>query len=308
MFIVLVNRNAGWVRAQHLDRLLISLRRILREDGQVIVTSHAGEVDEALARLEARDVTALVPVGGDGTLSSVLTSACARWGAEQLPILLPLRAGTMNMVALDLRRGRREAPLATLERVVRAHRAGLPPVLSERALLRSDAGHAGFTIGLGIPNRFLAHYYEKGGGFRRALGTLLEYSGSVLLRGELARALFKPLAVTLTLDDQPARSQTLSLLMAVTVDTVPLGFQIGITPQAGGMTLIFGSPDPVRLVASLPLIHRGYLPPSVGLRRVTCRQLILEFAQPQAWQLDGDIMPATQRLVLDTSAKVKMLV
>jgi len=308
MFIVLVNRNAGWTRGQDLGRLLARLERVIGADGRVIVTRHPDEVDDALAGLAAADVTALVPVGGDGTLARVLTAACARWGADALPAELPLRAGTMNMVALDARQGRREAPLDTLARVVRAHRSGRTPSLTERALLRSDCGRAGFVAGLGMPTRFLRHYDARGGGFRQALSTLFQYSGSALVRGGLAQALFEPLAATLTVDDGPARALSPSLLLAMTVDTLPLGFRVGQATASAGMTLVQGRPDPVRLVASLPLIHRGYLPASVGVERLTCLRLTLDFAEPQPWQLDGDILPATRRLALDASARVRLLV
>lgn len=308
MFIVLVNRNAGWTRDQRLDRLLARLQRSLGADGQVLATGHAGEVRAALAKLDPARITALVPVGGDGTLSGVLTAACACWGADALPPMLPLRAGTMNMVALDVRQGRREAPLDTLARVLRAHRAGRAPCFTERALLQSGCGRAGFVAGLGMPTRFLAHYDARGGGFRQALASILRYSGSVALRGELARELFAPVDVTLTVDDGPARTLPLSLLLAMSVDTLPLGFRVGTATAQAGMTLLHGQPDPVRLIASLPLIHRGHLPAALGVERLTCRRLALDFAQPQPWQLDGDILPATTRLTLDAGARVRLLV
>ncbi|MEL0028378.1 MAG: hypothetical protein VW625_06925, partial [Perlucidibaca sp.] len=191
---------------------------------------------------------------------------------------------------------------------VRAHRGGRAPSFTERALLRSDCGRAGFVAGLGIPTRFLAHYDERGGGFRQALSSLLRHSGSALFRGELARALFEPLELTLSLDDGPARHLSQSLVLAMTVDMLPLGFRVGTAGAGTGMTLVHGNPDPVRLVASLPLIHRGHLPAAVGVRRQTCRRLILTFPRPQPWQLDGDILPATRQLTLDASARVRLLI
>lgn len=306
MFLVFINRHAGWIRRQPLDALLARLTRLLQADGRVIVTRHPDEVRDTLATLEAEDITALVPLGGDGTLSGVLTAACQRWGAEHLPAVLPLRAGTMNMVALDVRH-RRETPLDTLTRVVRAHRAGRPLDTCERALLQSSTGHTGFVAGLGAPTRFLMHYDAHGGGFRQALDSLLQYSGSALFRGRLARELLAPLDATLTVDDAPPRSLPLSLLLAMSVDTLPLGFQVGQAARTGGMTLLLGEPDPVRLVLSLPLIHRGWLPGATGMTRLTCQRLTLDFAQPQPWQLDGDVLPPTRQLTLDARTRVRLL-
>ena len=108
--------------------------------------------------------------------------------------------------------------------------------------------------GLGMPTRFLAHYDARGGGFRQALFSLLQYSGSALRHGRLARALFEPVPVTLTVDDGPAHALSLSLLLATTVDTLPLGFRVGTATASAGMTLLHGTPDPMRLVASERLL------------------------------------------------------
>lgn len=306
MIIVLVNSNAGWVRRQSLRRLLSGLERILGADGQVHVTRHADDVGNILAGLDPADIRALVPVGGDGTLSATLAAACACWGGARLPPLLPVRAGTMNMVAAAVL-GRRESPLDTLARVLRGIRTGTGAAPVRKALLQAGSGQVGFVAGLGVPTRFLAHYYAHGGGHAQALASILRYSGSVLMHGALARALFEPVPVRLSVDGQPACDIGLSVLLAMTVDTLPLGFQVGLGDTGGGMTLLCGSPSPFHLVSSLPLLHRGYLPQRVGLRRSACRHLVLEFERPQPWQLDGELLPATPRLVLDCSAEVTLL-
>ncbi len=306
MIIVLVNGNAGWVRRQSLPRLLAALDRILGADGQVHVTRHADDVGRILAGIDPADIHALVPVGGDGTLSAALAAACACWGAERLPPVLPLRAGTMNMVAAAVL-GRRESPLHTLARVVRGLRAGTGAAPVRKPLLRADSGQVGFVAGLGVPTRFLAHYYAHGGGYVQALASILRYSGSILAHGPLARALFEPVPVRLGVDHQPAIDRELSVLLAMTVDTLPLGFQVGLGDAGNGMTLLRGSPSPVHLVSSLPLLHRGYLPARVGLGRSACRHLVLEFDRPQPWQLDGELLPATRRLVLDCSVEITLL-
>lgn len=306
MILVLVNGNAGWVRRQSLKRLLSEFDRVLGADGQVHVTCQADDVGNILAGIDPVDIRALVPVGGDGTLSATLAAACACWGAGRLPPVLPVRAGTMNMVAAAVL-GRREPPLDTLARVVRGLReeAGAEPV--RKPLLQADTGQVGFVAGFGVPTRFLAHYYDHGGGYAQALASILRYSASILRHGPLAKALFEPVPVRLSVDHQPARTLELSVLLAMTVDTLPLGFQVGLGDTGNGMTLLRGSPSPVHLVSSLPLLHRGYLPQRVGLSRSACRHLVLEFDRPQPWQLDGELLPATRRLVLDCSAQITLL-
>lgn len=306
MIIVLVNGNAGWVRRQSLPRLLASLERIMGADGQVHVTRHADDVGNILASLDPADIHALVPVGGDGTLSATLAAACACWGAERLPPVLPVRAGTMNMVAAAVL-GRREPPLDTLARVVRSLRDGTSAAPVRRPLLQVDSGHVGFVAGFGVPTRFLAHYYAHGGGYVQAVASILRYSASIVTHGPLARSLFEPVPVRLSVDHQSAIDLELSVLLAMTVDTLPLGFQVGLGDAGNCMTLLRGSPSPAHLVSSLPLLHRGYLPQRVGLSRSACRYLVLAFDRPQPWQLDGELLPATRRLVLDCSVEIMLL-
>lgn len=305
MFVVVINRHAGWVRRQSLERLTRALAARVGGDGCVVVTETLAALDAALAQIAPAQISALVPVGGDGTLSQVISRALALWGADALPPILPLCAGTMNMVARDLRA--HEAPIQTITRILHQYRAGQRLQHCRRALIQSNHGRAGFVAGLGVATRFLAEYDAAGGGMGQALRQLLRYSGAALTGDARAQALFEPMPLLLRQDQQPARAQSPSVILAMSVGTLPLGFRVG-SREANGLSLLIGQPNPARVAMSLPLLHRGYLPKSTGLARLHCTHLTLELAQPQPWQLDGDVLAAVTRLTLDARAQVKLLV
>lgn len=230
MLIILINGNAGWVRHQPKGYVQQTFSRLVGSAGQVIQTHCPEDVKNILTTLNPAHITALMPVGGDGTLSATLSSACACWGAEHLPPVLPVCAGTMNMVALAVL-GRREQPHVTLTRVLHALRSNKHLPCIQLGLLQTHTGHVGFAAGFGIPTRFLSYYYAHGGGHWQALKAILRYSGSVLSHGTLARELFETTSVRLTVDDAPTQHLQLSLLLAMTINTLPLGFQVGLDTQ-----------------------------------------------------------------------------
>jgi diacylglycerol kinase family enzyme len=307
MFIVLVNQQAGWVKRQSLVKIEKKLRTILGDCGKIVVTRQPSDVLTTLTSLELSEITALVPVGGDGTLSTVLTAACQCWSAQQLPAILPLCAGTMNMVAIDVR-GYSEKPFDTLKRIVNAYRVHHQLPKKRYAFLLSNTGRAGFIGGMGIPTRFLSHYYSSGEGIWAAANSIFQYSAAVFLDNAFSKKMFKPIKVRLSIDDAAAEVKEINVILGLTVNRLPLGFQIGTAKQGEGMSLIYGNANARSLIANLPLIYQGFLPAGVGATRVTCQRFSIELMEPQPWQSDGDILPATTTLSMDASWGVDLLV
>lgn len=305
MLIVLLNARAGHVRRHDPVALRDDYAALVGAAGQVHLTDSLEEVASLLAGLDPAAITALVPVGGDGTVAATLSAACACWGADRLPPLLPVAAGTMNMLARAVHGD--EPPRVTLARLVGHLRAGRTPSRMRLPLLRASTGETGFVAGLGIPTRFLEHYDARGGGNGQAVRSILAFSASTLVRGRLAEALFEPVSAMLSLDGAPPRAVRFSVLLAMTLQRLPLGFEIGLRDAGGAMTLLHGQPNPLALVAALPLLHRGWFPPTLDLTRQPCRRLSLTFERPCAWQLDGDIRPPVTRLELACATQVTLL-
>lgn len=302
MLLVIVNAYAGYVRRQGVERMLRQLQATVADRGHVVLTTDVGTLDDVLRSYDPDSLDALVPVGGDGTVSTVLSRAAAVWGMERLPPILTVFAGTMNMVA-HTAHGQVEGPVETLQRMLSK------PVgrwqHKRQTVIVTSSGRLGFAAGFGVPTRFLTYYYGLGGGNLAALRSIADHAFSVLRRGELARQLFAPLKVT-TQGLDGGEQQTLSIVLALTLGTLPLGFRID-TPEHGQMLVLSGNPKPYRLIASLPLIQRGVIPDVIGVKKQTAAQLSVEFAQPTTWQLDGDVQPAVRELSWDASQHVTLV-
>lgn len=270
---------------------------------KVVETASLNELPQALAELRAAGVTTLVPFGGDGTLSRVLSAALPVWG-ERLPDIVALRGGTMNMVASHLDMPREE-PARVLAGMLK--KPGNSQHKLRRAM-RSDRGDAGFSFGFGAPVRFLEQY--DSGGMRAAIRLIARAAMSLGKYDGLAAQLFEPLTVTWVGTREPIEQSRLRLFLAMTIDELPLGFKVA--PGAGEdtqhMHLIHGNVPPAFVVRNLHRFHAGKLVAGPNLSREQDTMLDFTFDQDTAWMMDGEIHAPVRRLRLELGPMVSFVV
>src|SRR5207245_7392951 len=100
-------------------------------DGAVRVTESLPAIQDVAREFRAQNTEVLAICGGDGSYHCTLTGFRAVYGDAPLPLLLPLRAGTINYVS-DAIGGRRGGPEQVLARVVRDYRRGRGYETNER--------------------------------------------------------------------------------------------------------------------------------------------------------------------------------
>ena len=83
------------------------LQTLLGEDGLVVATRNFDELDATLRRFREIGIDILAVCGGDGSFYHVVTRALTIWGDDKLPLLLPLRGGTINNLARTIGSRRR---------------------------------------------------------------------------------------------------------------------------------------------------------------------------------------------------------
>ncbi len=157
---VVVNPHAKGNRSESSDRER-RMADILGSDGTVRVTPTLDAVDQVAHEFVDRNVDILAICGGDGSDHCTLTAFHRVYAGRPLPLLLPLRAGTINYIA-DATAGRRGTPEQVLARVVRDYRRGHTHVTTERDVLRVTAGTSvelGFLLSFGTTVNFLRAYY-----------------------------------------------------------------------------------------------------------------------------------------------------
>src|SRR5439155_10265339 len=139
------NRIGGAERARR-------LAEIVGGDGAVRVTESLPAIQDVAREFRERGTEVLAICGGDGSYHCTLTGFRAVYGDAPLPLLLPLRAGTINYIS-DAIGGRRGRPEQALARVVRDYRRGRVYETTERDLLRVNGAEHGFVLSFGSAGR-----------------------------------------------------------------------------------------------------------------------------------------------------------
>lgn len=263
---------------------------------QVIETPTIDALMDAVRVLHAADIRLLVSVGGDGSLSRLLSVATRVWGGPRLPMILPAAAGSMNMVARQVGWGRRCVRAAAW--VAAQSRAAAPPRVHHVRTLVSGDGTVGLTAGFGAPVRFLASYGAGRPGTRRALAQLAHHAWAGALGRDAADRLLAPLRLRWG-EHAPTQPAVWSVGLIMRIDALPLRFRVA--PGAQGdtaMHLLSGAPTAGQLVRLLPRLFRGADLPAGALRRHRVGALHLAFDEPTSWMLDGEVYPPAAALRL----------
>jgi diacylglycerol kinase family enzyme len=199
---------------------------ILGTDGLVRVTATLEAVDEVAHEFVERGIDILAICGGDGSDHCTLTVFHRVYGGRPLPLLLPLRAGTINYIA-DATAGRRGTPEQVLARVLRDYRRGHTHVTTERDVLRVAAGaqtELGFLLSFGTTVNFLRAYYalEQQGPWpaTKLLGRVM---ASAVFGTHISRAVFQAVEADIECDDEPLPFRRFTFFFAATVDQIALG-------------------------------------------------------------------------------------
>ena len=288
---VVLNPNALGVRRQ--PALGDRLRRAVGGAGEVVVTRTPAEVAAAARRFAHEGVTIVAACGGDGTNLSTVTELVRAYGRDRLPIFAILRGGTVNTIARNLAiHGR---PDQILERLAAAARSGAVPTVGQDLL--EVNGLYGFLFASLMGARFLEAYY---GGLRPGVASAALLTArtvvSSFVQGRLARWLFSPADVTLTVDGETLPTEAYRLIVASVVPDVGMGFcvpwQAGRTPGrfhlvASGLSTTSMALQLHRVLAGRPLVGAPHLD------RLATR-VHLRFAAPETYTLDGDLFRATE--------------
>ncbi len=141
--LVIANPVAGRGRGEASARALAEHLRAAGCDVEVFMTARRGDARERAAAIDG-DVSAVVSVGGDGTLSEVLSGLRDR----AVPVA-QLALGTANVLAMDLHLPRDPAQLARVVLAGRVQRVDLARVGDRLCFLGASAGYdAGVVHGV----------------------------------------------------------------------------------------------------------------------------------------------------------------
>lgn len=296
------NRNGGAERVRR-------LAEVVGDDGVVRVTQSVQQIEEVAREFRDRGTEILAICGGDGSYHCTLTGFRAVYGDARLPMLLPLRAGTINYVANAIG-GRRGGPEQVLGRVVRDYRRGRTHETTERDLLRVNGVEYGFVLSFGTAVNYLRAYYamEKQGPWQAAR-LLSRLVVSALAGTHISRAVFQATTADIECDDLPLPFRQFTFFFAATVDRIALGFRpTYLATRKPGYFHVVGGPIPaLRLIRRVLRIYRGFPTGEPTLFDTLGRHLVIRFFRPEPYMIDGDILPPIERLEVDVPCRVTLI-
>lgn len=255
----------------------------------VEVSSGRSMLDAALARLAAQQIELLVIDGGDGTVREILTRA-PRHFPNAMPAIAILPSGKTNALALDL-----GAPRGwTLQQALASAEAGRRTRRSPIEVLRAGEAEPfvrGFLFGAAAYLRGIqmAQQTHRMGAFNDlAIALTLTAAVGRTLIGRDDRGWRAGETMRLGCDGEPGTDQNLFLLMASTLESLPMRLK-PFGSGAPGLKMLTVEAPPRRLAAALgPMLwgmEADWLE-AVGYRRR--RPLSFDVSLGSQFILDGE--------------------
>ncbi|MBI4517258.1 MAG: hypothetical protein HY699_15740 [Deltaproteobacteria bacterium] len=304
---VVVNPHAAGNRAA--GKRAERFRKIVGDDGWVLVTPEVAALAETAAELRARGIDILAVCGGDGSYLRTLSAVIREYGKAPLPLFLPLRAGTMNTMIRSLG-GRWRRPERMLAHVMADYRHGRTHELTERHVLQVAGEHFGFMFGAGpIVNFLRAYYAGTRRGPAKAAWLIFQLSLSALLGTSFVRGVFQPVAADVDCDGERVPFRRFNIIYASTLADIGLGFKPTYlaTRKRGFFHLLAGPFEPLEILRRLWRIRRGFPTESAQLYDNLAERVVIEFAGPTYYMIDGDILGPVAELTIASGPRLRMI-
>jgi diacylglycerol kinase family enzyme len=304
---VVVNPHARGNRRN--GRRVKRFTALVGEDGEVVATRDLAELDATLQRFHHQRVDILAVCGGDGSFHHAVSRALAIWGENDMPLLLPLRGGTINNLSRTLG-ARRRRPESMLAHVVKDHRQGQTHEIKQRDLIRVNGEHFGYIVGAGLIVNFLRLYYSgPRPGPIRAFRLLVLLALSHVFRTSLIKGVVKSFEADIVCDGERVPFRAFTLLLASTVAHIGLGVRpFYLSARKRGYYHLLGGPStPGQLLSRLYRFFRGYPADLDTLYDNMARNVVVKFAEPQAFTINGDIYDPVGVLQLEPGPRVAFI-
>jgi diacylglycerol kinase (ATP) len=223
--------------------------------------------------------------------------------------VLPLRAGTMNVVAESIRciHG---SPERVLARVAHDHRRGGTYVTVERELLAVNGEGYGFLFGLGVIVNFLRTYYTSPRpGALWAASLVARYSASALFGTSLARSAFQAFEADIDVDGERVPFRRFTTVLAMAIPDLPLGFRPGyLAARKHGYFHFLGGPiSATTIVRNLRRFRRGLPVREETLYDNLAREVRIVFDRPSHYMVDADILGPVDHLRIAAGPRVTLI-
>ena len=304
---VVINPHAGSNRRR--PNRARRFEEIVGDAGIVRVTPDIPAMETVAAELAERRVDIVAVCGGDGSQFRALSALRRHWQGDDLPLFLPLRAGTMNYIArsIDCMHG---GPEHVLAHVVRDYRHGRTHDIVTRHLLVVNDTHAGFVMGCGVVVNYLRLYYsEPRPGPVTATRLLAKLVASAMAGTSLVRGVFRRVEADIDCDDERVPFRTFTVILGGTITHVALGFKpmYLAARKRRHFHLLAGPIGPLRLARKIVRFHRGFPLEEPDFYDNLARTVTIRFATPTGFMMDGDVLDPVDTLTITTGPLISMI-
>jgi diacylglycerol kinase family enzyme len=284
-------------------------RAIVGEDGEVVATRDLADLERTLERFHDRAFEIVAVCGGDGSFYHAVSCMVRIWGDASMPLLLPLRGGTINNLARTIRSRRRRAE-SMLAHVVKDYRQGRTHEVTYRDLIRVNESDYGYIVGCGLIVNFLRLYYSgKTPGPIRAFGLLALLGLSNVFKTSLIAGVVKPFEADVSCDGERVPFRSFTMLLASTVAHIGLGVKPFYLSdrKRGHFHLLAGPASAAQLLRRLWRFFRGFPAALDTLHDTMARHVIVEFAAPTSYTINGELLAPVSVLHLRAGPRVSFI-
>ena len=207
--------------------IIEGLQNIFGKNAMVCPTSGKEEIPEVIEGFHQEDIKFLLISGGDGTICNVLTSYINLCGQEEIPIIVPLMGGTINMIGADV--GLRENQLSVCRKLNNLIKDKQKIPVTQRGLLEINDNNLsqpnyGFTWIDGLLYRFMLDYYTQGAGVQVA--SMLTIKTILMSIADSENGIFKPIDSIVHIDNKELPNKGHVFIISSCLKKFVFGFNI----------------------------------------------------------------------------------
>ncbi len=314
---VITNVEAGKNRYGRYRRY--DLPGMVGSRGLVVETETMEEIDGAMDRILSRGEKVICLNGGDGTVQRALTRLVNRLGEDEeaLPVIFPLRGGTMNLLAdhLNIKGSTPELVRAALRAVEDDGRlpcVRVPTLRVTRKMGEHEEREYGFFFGHGALYRFHRVYYRDTRGGPLAAAALFAkcaFGGATGLTRY--KDVFGMAPARLVIDDFEMPGDRFTVILAVIFKVVVITFDAFRDAGEGDFYVLATNVPFFRMVGRLPrlLWARGAEPPYPREEFFNERAKRVFIECREGYSLDGEVFELEEpyTLTIERGPTVRVL-
>jgi hypothetical protein len=293
--------------------------QIVGDNGLVIETETMEEIDGAIERMLSQGERLICLNGGDGTVQRALSRMMNNYGEdeEKIPILYPLRGGTMNLLADHLKIKGTTPEL--LQRALATTRSGgeLPYIeIPTLRVVREMGGirekEYGFFFGNGALYCFHRVYYrETKGGPLAAAGLFAKCVFGGAIKRTHYKDVFGVTPARVVIDDFEMPADLFTVVLAMAFKVVVITFDAFRDVGPGDFYVLATSVPIFKMARSMPklLWAKGSEPPYPEEEFFNRKASRIFMECREGYSLDGEVFELEEpyNITIDLGPKVKIL-